>query len=801
MSSENEKKIKFTLSTDNSGFSQIGNQLDMLIQKANKLSEALSSVSKVSMGNFFGGGDKQNKGVRSNSKTISSTSSQSSAPQTATDAVLKNAEAFGKIANSSKQATEAMTNTLKRSVAEQQKTLKDLDRTIENLTKRYENLAKASTITGSRGVPSSSATTASEIDSKLPPPPPNNNNPKNPSGNGRGKPEPTNFDILGGHLMNLGRAYGVSSIGQAGLGAQRGALGLESGNNVMASQIKALRRGQSDSLAAMMMMGKDKGLMRENKILSDSSDPSGSFTSMKFSKNPMTQAGNIYDYFKQDGFENDTAKLGRFFNGARKGIGNMISGRGGLLDGFTDVGKNTMGMEDLASRLEQFKQTGQFQKYENYSQMMDESRSSRDFLARSGGTRAGYKLNKAGIPVFKDNYLSQRADLRERGLDIDAVQQQRINMRSMAGSEGYGYGASVEAANLGGYGAYGSYLASSIRTGGGSQLSALGLGAASGTKRDVTAAMELGQGVMGMNQFGETDQTGIFGAIQASGAFTGRGQDFAAGNRIMAGLQGGNLMSLGGASPYQSGANILSASRILGKDSSYQARDYLANKVKFPQLVDMARQGGKLTNEAQAFGMTNDTFKQQLSAQLDTVMRGSLVSPNASDPYSKINRELKESGMSTIDFAKKLQKDGRGKDAKMLLSVGATSMGLDGAASQGLSDVVFGYASGGSYKKGGVGMGAVDAVSKAKDQSQAELDRADAKDGNEFFAVKAGASASTAKAAGDLTKGSLNLNQTAGMLGEKFENLGKVVDALANKMSRALSPAERQAAFSGTSKK
>lgn len=812
------KEIKFSFVVDQASAQSVMKTLKDLTDQAEKFAKALQGAAGAMNGggSFFGGGTAGGKAAGPAS-TITKAAGRAGAGgggSAITNVVMENAKAFKSMASMSGDALKSMQDILKKSVDDQKRSIGDLDKTIANLGKSYQQLKKdqQEAVGMAQKLGINPALLKSQISQKM-----SETGAELAAKQGEKLKATADLSAMSGAPKGFGAVGAAFQQGGGGLGGMWGAMNANMGGPGLASILGPLGMGglvKAMGPMALMALGKEafQETRTNSRMMTDSMAERGRVLNPTINQ---LRSGDT-SFMAKLNFMNKDQTLRSELEGQWKGMGANIEAfsdsSGSLWDkvaraavGGVDKITGADGLDPklqtqlIKSYIEHANKAGDMvefqQRYGAWNAYQDQSSGTRRAFQMAGGEGRGFRqatmrdaqgraIGSSSATKFYDDYLDKEMDLTRRGFSMQELHGARMQMLGSAGEGGRRFGEQAMSAAAGGYGAYNSILAQSIRMGRGDELSKMAIGG----KIDKHAGFQLGAGVMGMNQFGLTDSAGIFAAAQNSGAF-GQGTDFIQTNRMLAGLQAGNAFI--NSSPYQQGANLLGAIDTLqGRGLGYKSEDYLAGGMSFADMINVAGTG-KMTEKGKMLGLNADDVKKQLNTSLMAGMDLSF-DEKSNDPMSKALAKFRKSKEfekgDVTGYAKKLMASGNREEGRALLMNGMDALGIGEGESLGLIDVLMGHSTGKGAGKGGVGAGKLTGVEADEAEAKAvQLKRIRDMD-EEMFKQKRAELQNAEQMANTLQNFGQNMGDSAERLTGSLTRLDEAVNLAAQNMTKLMDP-------------
>jgi hypothetical protein len=134
------KELKFQFVLDESSFRRVTSALDQMLSKTQQLAKSLSGIQLGGAGGILSGGTVGRPGSTQSTLGGSANSVNRVSTTSIGSAILKDADAFAKLAASSKTAMGAMTEALRRGVKDQENELQRIDRIIGKINNKYNTM-------------------------------------------------------------------------------------------------------------------------------------------------------------------------------------------------------------------------------------------------------------------------------------------------------------------------------------------------------------------------------------------------------------------------------------------------------------------------------------------------------------------------------------------------------------------------------------------------------------------------------------------------------------------------------------
>jgi hypothetical protein len=686
------KSLKFSFVLDEGSFMRVKSALQQLTQEAQKFSKALQGgmgggggiQNSPQFGNLMGGG--QVAGQASGARLQAQAGPKNAS---ITSSIQENVAAFKNLGQFGSQAMKGLGDALKRSVQDQQQSIRGLQGSLEALVRTYEKLGGSGGGAVADRVASKMANVAGRLHSQrqalsdmpsvggdlMPEVPWPGQDKARPGWAARAAAwihtpgadgAPPGF--FGGAIQGLAptNVMGMARMGGLAIAGTGAILNEAMGGTRVYGSIEAQRSAGLTALSRQMMGGDISWLQAQRGVMADSGRrhdyqaqagivaPGGGPQESRWTKAAWMMAGPI-------GTARNLGQSILEWNGAAEAQAGFSSVIGGVKSLF-----GMGGPKDVSLTAAMTSEARQNTMADNAMQQIADYQNSQAFLQRrvalegfqgslgsrmQAGRIMGLGLNrrKANGVAFNqgnDSYLEEEIRLTEAGYDMGSKLAAVTQSRQLG--LGGAHAGAMMAASAAGWGQWGGVLAQASY---GARAGQTGIGLAQsalGVTSNTAAGMGIGQMAFGFDPRGTVSGAGVLAAIQGGSGllgFTGGAGDMNAVQRTQQGLAAGQALS-SGFDPYQQGRNLISAMQAAPGLSTY-GQDYLANGMGFKQLLAAGQ--GELTSSAKAMGITQGMAKTQLAAMGSSVFER-FTDQGGSDPMSLAIRRFQKSGKSLTEF-------------------------------------------------------------------------------------------------------------------------------------------------------
>ncbi len=719
------KQIRFEFTTDSQSLNriktairEIQTDLAKLVQTANSLNLGGGGRGNTTMGGGAGGGPQTAATAMARSGIGGGGGPSGGLAQTFIEA----SKAMKDMSGISRDALRAMSDSVRRSMDEQKRSISSLDGDLAKLTRRYQALqgveggakrlginmpgvagelnATGAQMVGvaqqrqlaSQGLSSLQGTQASLGQALAP------NIPGAGGGAGGGAPGPST--PASGPASAAAIFAAMAATVQTGKLIGSEVMGLYRDDVTIQQRRGDLVRGRRQA-----MLGGDMKLaymLRKGELTKDEQ------------MNVLTQTGGLANVEQGSmGFQANTSAIGgglaRFFGSdagkARDGLSASGSNRNYRTLAELDMAQNGMNMIEgysrSQSRVQDMEALDMFQ-----SQMGSRIRSQRIMGDRGLGAidpRTGKRTDAYGARDV-DRLASQY------GISADDRTSAAMGMIS-GGGAGFARanaGGAALAASVG-LGNFSGLLTAAGRAGGGNTLAYGALGGGINS----AAGLNLGQAIVGsgFDPTGTTSGLGLMQAAQAGGAFGGGIGDFRTASQLAGGIGVANSVLGGTLDAYQAGRNLSSAINIRPGGDVY-SQDYLANGMNLRQMADAGyghidpKTGKRVyetTPDMEAMGISRDEVRRQLDTSLSSPLRERIPGMDPRSPMGQAVSGFQQSGLDLPEYLETLKGNEKKNAVRMLGSAYHAATGMSTEESIGAMGIAAGLNSSSILKLGGVG--------------------------------------------------------------------------------------------------
>ena len=710
------KNIKFTFEVDQQSFSRVKTAIKDITDDLKRMNTALGGVN---IGGAAPSAERTKANV--NSKTGAGGGGTSGGQnQTIGKVLLDNVKAFKDFAAQGKEASKIMTDSLKRDIGEQQRTLDGLQKTIKELGSAYKDLESQQ----KRALSSGNMDAVKYLKEEM--------------ANVEGQIAGTSGDMVKGHknlkgsqalLAETGGGGGrfgnfMRGIGYSGSGFGGGAMGMLGGIGTLAGgMLYAGAVGVKEYMAGTRSYGAaeaSRGKMTGGEIRAMRSGDLSTIQAMRMiGRDPQKRAELAAQYGTAANIEAGLAGLGEFgADLAGKltfGLSNALAGRkagGALGSSLTTASQQDRLMQNAKNYIDDQKNSGEILQTALATEYFQNTMPNRMNSARLRGLRIG---TKPGGSEVLDNWGLEDKRLTQMG---GSVAEKDAAYASLLGMGGRTLARSAESqmfAQQAGYGGYGSALQSlALASRGNMDWAKMTLGMAAGNGMDRTAALGLAGVVGGYDPGrGAVDPMDIVAGFARGVGGSGNSiQDMMNVEALKGGLAFGSKFTSGSLDPYQKGKNTVAASIALGSGASTYAVDYMAG-LDFTKLA--AGMGGSIDRTATNMGLGQDEFSR-VGNKIFGGMFDNYYRQGKNDKIADAVDKFKASGKDLKSYLSSASEEEKGllADAMSLGSAG----GMEADTSLTLLKTMGGMAGNKNLKTGGFGGGKLDK------ETQAALDHA-----------------------------------------------------------------------------
>jgi len=640
-----DKQIKFVFKVDEQSL----NKLRTSIREINKDMEALV---RTASGLSLGGGRVAMGGGGSVTGQSPTTAIKTQAQQGAqggglAQAFIDSSKAMSNMANVSKDSLRIMSDSVRRGIDEQKRSISSLDADLAKLAKRYDDLASYKAKAMSQGMDPNRSQMSMDVVGR-------------------------NVLTTEGQRQAASTQLGQLQAQQASIAAAQSPAGAGGGGGIM-SRIPSFlpggggggAMGIGSSLAAIMAVanfGLNENRAGTRQFATESGKRAdlvtGRMQALRGGDYKASYAMQTLSGMAKEDVMSQTMGIGSGLEQGRRGL-EQFAGSVPLVGGMLrkagvvgeDTGGGALGAITTGNReTDRVKKAFDVIDSEQKANIMQNM--AMDKFQANRGSRIGAQrmLGISGFGVQDklgnrtDAYSQLETSLGAQAYSVDEYAGAHAGLRQSAGRQfanKMAYSAmAAQSTGLGGFGEMAGAAARAGGLGGGRQFAFGALGGGI----DQAAGVQLGGAIIGQgfDVRGTTSGLGMLGAAQAGMGFTGGVGDFNKVNQLQAGMGLGNQVVGGGLDAYQQARNLTSAMRIKPGADVY-TQDYLANGMNTRQMMDAIR-GGGTTETMKQLGISGGDVRSQMGASISSVLEERMPGMDKNSAMGKAMAKYKASG-------------------------------------------------------------------------------------------------------------------------------------------------------------